>query len=116
MNRELEFRYWDENTKKFYYFHMSEAITAGLMEHRPNISIPRNKILEQNTGIVDKNGISIYEGDIIRNNQFKPVQVYYDIYIGGYYPFYLRLDVERQVLANNPEIIGNIYETPELVK
>jgi len=115
MNRELQFRYWNNNDKTFYYFHMSDAIKAGLMEYHPNISFSRDIKLDQYTEIIDKNGIGIYEGDIIRNNQFKPVLVYYDVNVGGYYPFYLRIDEEKQVLANNPEVIGNIYETPELL-
>lgn len=66
-------------------------------------------IRRQFTGLHDKNGKEIYEGDIVRFNAtyIKPKVVYWNNEMTGFYP----LISER---PNSLEIIGNIYENPDL--
>ena len=62
----------------------------------------------QFTGLNDKNGKEIFDGDIIRGfdwHNCKPSVVSWDV-IGFRIP----------LMANAYEIIGNIYENPELIK
>lgn len=82
-----------------------------------------NKILRQYTGLKDKNGKKIYEGDIIESNE-----IMYDnsnrkkavvIFQNGC--FSLKGSCSLSIVTNppiefEPEVIGNIYENPELIK
>ena len=76
--------------------------------------------LMQYTGIKDKNGKEIYEGDIVRcNSGFYEGGVGVITYVSadnepGF--FIVFANYETEVDFNNIEVIGNIYENPELIK
>jgi uncharacterized phage protein (TIGR01671 family) len=71
--------------------------------------------LEQFSGLHDKNGREIYEGDVVRRYDYnvhrnEPV-IFYE---GGFEPFTGMGDFDLSPSAC--EVIGNIHENPELIK
>ena len=76
-----------------------------------------NAIVMQFTGLTDKNGKEIYEGDILVTRKFAPVEVSKGNFFvnWGDWPDWswdeMVSDHMRRI-----EIIGNIYENPELLE
>ena len=78
-------------------------------------------ILMQYTGLKDKNGADVYAGDIVRCTRGCPheiiwVQEYGGSFLGGMPAWYLSGLQEGYAWTGHEEIIGNIYENPELLK
>jgi len=79
-----------------------------------------HKQKDQYTGLFDKNWKEIYEGDIVKfdysdeqNGYSGNQQVKFAEFEAGFHPFCLRSRWRASV--DNIEIIGNIYENPELL-
>ena len=71
--------------------------------------------LQQYTGLEDKNGKEIYEGDINVNDDNRKSEVVF--YAGGFYLNYGKIEHEAtgSFAPFDRNIIGNIYENPELL-
>ena len=111
--RDLKFRAWEPDTKIMF-------VPTGIPN--PTMSPDRTKgILMQYTGLKDKKGKEIYEGDIIN---FKQGETYFwgvivatvEYNDGGFYPFADREDNAPYPKPEECEVIGNIYENPELLE
>lgn len=66
-------------------------------------------VYQQFTGLLDKNGKEIYEGDIIERRGIKEVE-----FLSGDDCDFQGFDIDQ--VFGKWEIIGNIFETPELLK
>lgn len=67
--------------------------------------------LMQFTGLYDRNSKEIYEGDIVEHRYGKSVVEWNDAY-SGFEPF--RGDINCPDSETESEVIGNVYENPEL--
>jgi len=114
MNREIKFRYWNEYNKEMDYTEMfRKPWQKGLEDFFEYIGdTPLNKIM-QYTGEIDKNGKEIYEGDIISglNGFGNTDKTNIEFHDGGFWPL-----CADEFEWDDIEVIGNIYENPELLK
>ena len=87
-----------------------------------HISVYPDEIeLMQSTGLKDKNGKEVFVGDIIKCTRGCPHEVYLEkeyggTYIGGMPAIYLKGIREGYAWTEHEEILGNIYENPELLE
>jgi hypothetical protein len=74
----------------------------------------------QYTGLKGKNDKEIWEGDILKNNSGRITQVFWDKHCAMFDITVLNTKGIPRLLNDRPdilqEIIGNIYENPELLK
>jgi len=119
--REIKFRAWvsedDEN------FFMCRTIT-GYDSHHHLVSSEGynyyNFELMQYTGLKDKNGVEIYEGDVLQDDYAEYYKVDWDLEFACFVFYHIGSEhFDNDLNANEAEqckIIGNIYENPELIK
>ncbi|WP_138335747.1 MULTISPECIES: YopX family protein [Streptococcus] len=75
----------------------------------------------QSTGLLDKNGKEVFIGDIIKCTRGCLHEVYIEkeyggTYFGGMPAVYLKGLREGYAWTEHEEIVGNIYENPELLE
>ena len=80
-----------------------------------------NAIIMQATGLLDKNGQEVFVGDIIKCTRGCPHEVYLEkeyggTYVGGMPAIYLKGIREGYAWTGDEEIVGNVYQTPELLE
>jgi hypothetical protein len=119
--RPIRFRAWDNSRKEMLYPQKAEDMTdkitsASLLAAYNDGGLDA---IMQSTGLKDKNGKEIWEGDIIKHYmgdtlQTNPSEVCWND-DGGWSPW-LECAGDNYTRVSQAEIIGNIYENPELIK
>ena len=151
--REIKFRAWDKKDKVMREVCGIESLKISNHENRTKTIVrmqcsyyeDQKKIilsdfaenidrieLMQYTGLKDKNGKEIYEGDIIGDIEDWSIVIWCDKCIGWQLAWY-DIDIDKKtchmcdgnfditetfennIADNDEEVIGNIYETPELL-
>ncbi|VNS96179.1 YopX protein [Streptococcus pneumoniae] len=77
--------------------------------------------LMQSTGLKDKNGKEVFIGDIVKCTRGCLHEVYLEkeyggTFIGGMPSIYLKGLLSGYAWTEDEEIIGNVYENPELLE
>lgn len=117
--RDIKFRAWEKNLKEIISVD-SINFEAGLINMELAWRTFEEIELMQYTGMKDKNGVEVYDGDIIREDIEKggpPIIVSVVWEDGAFYGKERTHDPEyllKEFL--NGEVIGNIYENPELLE
>jgi len=113
MNRQIEFRAWDEKQQYMAYQGAPDLETLkSFMHHFGDCE------LMQWAGLHDKNGVKIYVGDIVKSERGDVMLVTFN---KKYASFCLRKKewvfdhyFGEAVDVNKVEVIGNVHQHPEL--
>jgi uncharacterized phage protein (TIGR01671 family) len=138
--RPIETRAWDKKNKTMIYsgFGIScngEAVLLGAGKNGPTYTWTDNLIPIQYTGLKDKNGVKIFEGDIFFDKEGMGIVKFgewisHDVYDCGetaILGFYVeqtctRIDGSKYTMDHTilhydgEEIAGNIHQNPELLE
>lgn len=121
-----KFRAWMKQYEKMdndigeMYFEDGEFKYIGDDVHYKRL--PEHIILMQSTGLKDKNGKEIFEGDILDYNGRKALVRWHGSYASFIYRFVDELQKRNSewkplyLAYMKCEIIGNIYENPDLLE
>lgn len=122
-----KFRAWDSVEKKFveHFFITGNGLICNMEKPTLDYTLPTlveksALILMQSTGLKDKNGKEIFEGDIVKMaKDVYSEPTYYEVvrhYGGAYRLESKQHGCELWLRHNGCEVVGNIYENPELLE
>lgn len=125
--REVKFRAWDKIFEKMIQvtdLNLKTGYLIGEIDTKIVSCKFKDCELLQYTGLKDKNGIEIYEGDIVENGNGKVGYILFQIQAGGLvvvikdrdYRIGHRNNGEGYHTSGNHKVIGNVYTSQELLE
>lgn len=116
MQRIIKFRVWDLEGKQWIIGPCEYLQFDKVFSLNEGMWYQDDWVFQQFTGLLDKNGKEIYEGDIVKASFPEEEIIREVIYSREYAAFLLGENAMWQGWLENSKIIGNIFETPELLK
>ena len=120
--REIKFRAWDVLGKEYHYkgFPLVDLDGSLIDDYGDELLDSTVFIIEQYTGLKDKNGKEIYEGDIMRYDAID-YEIYWEDEYAGW--FNRRIDGRGETHGSDSfylvtslgSVVSNIHENPELL-
>ncbi len=142
--REIKFRVWNTSLKKYIPDHLVHIsldgrLLFGALYFKPDLYkyssdiLKGENVVEQFTGLKDKNGTEIYEGDIIQFefwNEKYYRQIAYNSAIASYEAITVTSPTSKKlrqkakysfselykISSKGFKVVGNIHENPELLE
>lgn len=119
MSREIKFRAWGKTEKEYIRYPFA---WLSLFDSPDGLEIEESEdlVIEQYTGLKDKNGKEIYEGDIVKMPDWQVKPKYEKVRFAklscGFEPFVCGCFECIAPDGEEVEVIGNIHENPELLE
>ncbi len=108
MSRPIKFRAWDKRWQKMYDW---QYCLDNYTLYWLNSALLDEHVIMQYTNVTDKNGVEVYEGDVIRfKNQYMEA-----VDVVKWLPSVPGWKLQTRYL-DQIEVIGNVHEDPELVE
>lgn len=116
----LKFRAWDKVNKEMLKIDIIDFYSEEIMVLEDDSTMKfSDVVLMQSTGLFDKNGVEIFDGDIVRNIHTGSVgRVNWCVHNTGFF-YYVEKDKKDYTVFRakyNLEVIGNVYENKELIQ
>lgn len=125
--RHIEFRVWNTLLKKYLpddlaHIKSSGSLVFGSSYRKPDYNrylpfiMKGDNIVEQFTGLKDKNGKKIYEGDVLVDDTGEPVEYWVVKFSDGGFVGECAGVAESLFELTNLEVVGNIHKDSELLE